>query len=79
MRIDKSKDMKKIYRILFCAGATAMSLMSLVSCDNASELPPMNDGYATDFILPDPVDLTAADREVIQELQDEYNADISSN
>lgn len=71
--------MKKIYRILFCAGATAMSLMSLVSCDNASELPPMNDGYATDFILPDPVDLTAADREVIQELQDEYNADISSN
>ena len=71
--------MKKIYRILFCAGAAAMSLMSLVSCDNASELPPMNDGYATDFILPDPVDLTAADREVIQELQDEYNADISSN
>ena len=77
MRIDKSKDMKKIYRILFCAGATAMSLMSLVSCDNASELPPMNDGYATEFILPDPVDLTMEERYLIEALQDEYNADIA--
>ena len=56
-----------------------MLMMSAVSCDDADELPPMNDGYATEFILPDPEDLTAADREVIQELQDEYNADISSN
>ena len=69
--------MKKIYRILFCAGAAAMSLMSLVSCDNASELPPMNDGYATEFSLPDPVDLTMEERDFIEALQDEYNADIA--
>lgn len=69
--------MKRFTGILFCAGAAAMSLMSLVSCDNASELPPMNDGYATEFILPDPVDLTMEERDFIEALQDEYNADIA--
>ena len=39
----------------------------------------MNDGYATEFILPDPVDLSAEDRDVIEALQDEYNADIAGN
>lgn len=71
--------MKRFTGILFCAGAAAMSLMSLVSCDNASELPPMNDGYATEFILPDPVNLTMEERDLIEALQDEYNADIAGN
>ena len=72
-------DMKKFSKIPVCAGAAAIFLMSFVSCDNASELPPMNDGYATEFILPDPVDLSAEDRDVIEALQDEYNADIVGN
>ena len=71
--------MKRDMKYLVMAACAAMAMMSAVSCDDADELPPMNDGYATEFILPDPVDLTAADREVIQELQDEYNADIASN
>lgn len=71
--------MKRNVKYMIMAAFAAMLMMSAVSCDDADELPPMNDGYATEFILPDPVDLTAADREVIQELQDEYNADISSN
>lgn len=71
--------MKKSFRILICAGAAAVSLVSLASCDNASELPPMNDGYATRFILPDPVDLTMEERDFIEALQDEYNADIAGN
>ena len=71
--------MKRDMKYLVMAACAAMAMMSAVSCDDADELPPMNDGYATEFILPDPVDLTAADREVIQELQDEYNADVSSN
>ena len=77
LKVDKNNDMKRFAGILFCAGAAAMSLMSLVSCDNASELPPMNDGYATEFILPDPVDLTMEERDLIEALQDEYNADIA--
>ena len=71
--------MKRDMKYLVMAACAAMAMMSAVSCDDADELPPMNDGYATEFILPDPVDLTAADRELIQELQDEYNADIASN
>ena len=72
-------NMKRDMKYLVMAACAAMAMMSAVSCDDADELPPMNDGYATEFILPDPVDLTAADREVIKELQDEYNADIASN
>ena len=72
-------NMKRDMKYLVMAACAAMAMMSAVSCDDADELPPMNDGYATEFILPDPVDLTAADRELIQELQDEYNADIASN
>ena len=71
--------MKRDMKYLVMAACAAMAMMSAVSCDDADELPPMNDGYATEFILPDPVDLTAADRELIQELQDEYTADSASN
>ena len=59
------------------AAFAAMLMMSAVSCDDADELPPMNDGYATEFILPDPVDLTMEERDLIEALQDEYNADIA--
>ena len=45
----------------------------LCSCRQASELPPIQDGYATTFILPDPVDLTSAERDFIKEQQAEYN------
>ena len=50
----------------------AISLIALCSCNQPSELPPINDGYATTFILPDPVDLTSADRAYIKSLEDEY-------
>lgn len=47
--------------------------MALCSCRQASELPPIQDGYATTFVLPDPVDLTPEDRALIKALQEEYN------
>ena len=53
-----------------------IAIVSLASCKQPSELPPINDGYATEFILPDPVDLTAADRAFIKELEAEYKAAI---
>lgn len=55
--------------ILFITIAMAV----LCSCRQASELPPIQDGYATTFILPDPVDLTSAERDFIKEQQAEYN------
>ena len=50
-----------------------IAIVSLASCKQPSELPPINDGYATEFILPDPIDLTSADRAYIKELEAEYN------
>lgn len=55
------------------------TLLLSASCNNASELPPLNEGYATEFILPDPTDLTSEERAYIQQLQDDYNASINSN
>ena len=40
------------------AGIAAMTMSPAVSCDTADELPPLNEGYATTVIMPDPVDLT---------------------
>ncbi len=51
-----------------------IAIVSLASCKQPSELPPINDGYATTFILPDPVDLTSADRAFIKELEAEYKS-----
>jgi len=58
--------MKKILLI-------AIAIMALCSCNQASELPPIEEGYASSFILPDPVDLTFEDRAFIQAQRDEYN------
>lgn len=49
------------------------AIMALCSCRQADELPPLNTGYAKEFIMPDPVRLTIEDREYIQDLRDEYN------
>ncbi len=43
------------------------------SCRKSDELPPLDRGYAKDVILPDPEDLTRADREYLEELEEEYN------
>lgn len=65
-RINILTDMKKIlFAIIF--------LVAMSSCRQANELPPLNAGYAKEFIMPDPVRLTIEEREYIQELRDEYN------
>ena len=50
----------------------AMALVALSSCRKADELPPLTDGYATDFILPDPENLTQEDRDFLEDLEEEY-------
>lgn len=49
----------------------AMALLSS-SCNTASELPPIHEGYATSIILPDPTDLSAEEREYLEDLSKEY-------
>ena len=64
------KIMKKtviITLLVLCAAA------GLSSCRQPNELPPLTDGYATKYILPDPEDLTAAERLSLQEMEEEYD------
>ena len=56
---------------------TLIVILALGSCKQASELPPIQDGYASSFILPDPVDLTPEDRALIKEQEAEYKDAIS--
>lgn len=64
--------MKKTLKAICTGLVTVLALTAVLSCNNASELPPLNEGYATRFIMPDPVDLTAEDREYLYELETEY-------
>lgn len=66
-------DMKTeiIKRIMYTTAALSF-VVSVSSCKSADELPPLNEGYETEFVLPDPVDLTADDRAFIDELEQEY-------
>ncbi len=51
---------------------TIAGTLGLTSCRQPNELPPLTDGYATKYILPDPEDLTAADRLLIEQMEEEY-------
>lgn len=44
----------------------------MTSCRQPNELPPLKEGYASDFIIPDPTDLTAEERAVVDALEEEY-------
>ena len=61
--------MKKILYIVIsiflCGGFT--------SCKKANELPPLDRGYARDVVIPEPEDLTRADRVYLEALEEEYN------
>ena len=47
-------------------------ILSICSCRKADELPPLTDGYAKDFITPDPENLTQEERDYLEELEKEY-------
>ena len=44
----------------------------MTSCQQPNELPPLKEGYASDFIIPDPTDLTAEERAVVDAMEEEY-------
>lgn len=50
----------------------SLSIIALVSCRKEDELPPLTDGYAKDFIMPDPENLTQEERDYLEELEKEY-------
>lgn len=56
----------------------SLAAMAFSACNQASELPPINDGFATKFVLPDPVNLTAEDREYLEQLEKEYEESINN-
>lgn len=48
------------------------TLLSIASCEKADELPPINEGYTTEYILPEATPLTDDDRVLIEEQENEY-------
>lgn len=61
--------MKAIQTLLYCALAAGPLL---VSCETVSDTPPVNDGYATGYRMPDPDILTDEDRKFLEEQEKEY-------
>lgn len=49
-------------------------ILSICSCRKADELPPLTDGYASEFVMPDPENLTSEDREYLEELEEEHQS-----
>ena len=60
---------KKIY----IAIVILLSIGGLSSCKEANELPPLDRGYASEVVLPEPEDLTREDRVYLEGLEEEYN------
>ena len=57
--------MKKKVMLIF-------AIMSICSCRQANELPPLTEGYASEIIMPDPESLTQSDRDYLEALEKEY-------
>lgn len=66
--------MNAMKNILSSAAVLVLAVCAFVSCNQPSELPPLNSGYATTIIMPDPQDLTDEDMEYIEDVCAEYEA-----
>ena len=60
--------MKKLIYILIAAAAVTWT----TSCKNVDEEPKLNEGYATNYRVPDPEPLTDEDKAVIAAQKAEY-------
>ncbi len=63
--------MKKIIYI-----AAIIAIAGLSSCNNPSDLPPLDTNYDRSFVLPEPEVLTMDERTYIDQLRQEYETAI---
>ena len=59
-------------KTIITAAILLLGAAALSSCNQPNELPPLKEGYASKFIIPDPIDLTAEDRQIISAMEEEY-------
>ena len=64
-------------RIVILSIIAIAALLSGSSCSQPAELPPRNEGYATEYIIPDPEPLTQEERDYLDQAMEEYNNAIS--
>ncbi len=64
--------MHKLFLSSITLGTFIVALASLQSCEKVDELPTINEGYETQYRMPDPTALTDEDRQVISDQEDEY-------
>lgn len=50
----------------------SITVLAICSCRKADELPPLSEGYAKEFIMPDPENLTQEERDFLEDLEEEY-------
>jgi|GEM_PF-3385594 len=62
---------KKISSALACL-LLCVACAALCGCDNVDECPPVHSGYSSTVILPEATFLTDADREYIDNLENEF-------
>ena len=62
--------MHKLFLSSITLGTFIVALASLQSCEKVDELPTINEGYETQYRMPDPTALT--DGQVISDQEDEY-------
>lgn len=67
--------MKTSSKIIHVFGVL-FAILASHSCRKPNEMPPVEAKYATEIILPEPEDLTIAEREYIDNLKEEYNNSI---
>ena len=65
-------DMKNMKHKIMLAISIVVMGLSICSCREADELPPLNEGYATTIILPDGVTLTDEEWDYLDALDEEY-------
>ncbi|MBR1800576.1 MAG: hypothetical protein IJ767_03670 [Bacteroidaceae bacterium] len=57
-----------IFATMIIAGITLMQ-----SCEKIDEVPQINEGYETNYRMPDPTYLSDEDRQVVSDQEDEYD------
>ena len=64
-------------RIIILSISAIAAVLSGSSCSQPAELPPLNEGYATEYMRPDPETLTQEERDYLDQAMEEYNNAIS--
>ncbi len=59
-------------KTIYITAIMLIGMAGLSSCNNPSELPPLDTNYDNSFVLPEPTDLSIEERAYVDGLREEY-------